>query len=137
MAYGGIIGQSFDDSAIKEYIDQQINELKQQISETSIKIATGSYVGTGTFGESNPTVILSDFQAKAIIILCSENNDGIIAIEGSTKSGFVLRASSNGVTFTSSGGVIAFNEKSISIYANTALLQCNKSGASYSYLIWG
>lgn len=74
MAYGGIIGQSFDDSAIKEYIDQQINELKQQISETSIKIATGSYVGTGRYGASNPTTIIAPFDIKTIIL--SNEDDG-------------------------------------------------------------
>ena len=68
MAYGGIVGQSFDDSVIKEYIDQQINELKQQISETSVKIATGSYVGTGTYGASNKNNVYVGFYPKLFVI---------------------------------------------------------------------
>ena len=68
MAYGGIVGQSFDDSVIKEYIDQQINELKQQISETSVKIATGSYVGTGKYGSSNKNNVYVGFYPKLFIV---------------------------------------------------------------------
>lgn len=38
-------------------------------NSVGIQIATGSYVGTGTYGESNPTEIYCDFPPKFVVIV--------------------------------------------------------------------
>lgn len=55
-------------------VKDALNKLKtfvdtaQTTANGRAQIATGSYTGTGTFGESNPTIITSDFPIKMIAL---------------------------------------------------------------------
>lgn len=48
--------------------DKQIQNLFGSEIEKRSKIASGSYVGTGTFGENSPTVIMCGFKPKIVFI---------------------------------------------------------------------
>ena len=50
------------------------------------KIAYGSYVGTGTSGESNPTSLTFDFEPKLLLLIDSSGNDlPSILLKGGSK----------------------------------------------------
>lgn len=138
MVYGGIIGQSFDDSVIKEYIDQQINELKQQISETSVKIATGSYVGTGKYGKNNPNSLTFDFTPKAVFIFgtkASNDTGSSMMYSWGDDSFTLIYASYSGA---SPSGTASVSGNTMSWYdTSKALSQCNQSSRTYNYLAIG
>ena len=42
----------------------------------SVKIATGSYVGTGTAGESSPNTLTFPFEPKMVVITAENPNNG-------------------------------------------------------------
>ena len=142
MAYGGIVGQSFDDSVIKEYIDQQINELKQQISETSVKIATGSYVGTGVYGtgtvntltfESDPVLLLiagvSSDTTYIAVIMCDANT----GITFSGGQGPWSTWKSAGIWVTKTGSKVDWCAPSDVSASDAPAAQMNLSGIAYTY----
>ena len=145
MAYGGIIGQSFDDSVIKEYIDQQINELKQQISETSVKIATGSYVGTGTYGESNPNSLTFDFEPK-LVIIGLDVNDSNATIRTATFFCFYLPTDYKTYSYRYTNGGSMYNKetyyakldgKTLSWYTSVSVEEQLNFSKTYHYLAIG
>jgi len=43
-------------------------ELWSLITARDLKIATGSYQGTGTYGKSNPNTLTFDFQPKVLLV---------------------------------------------------------------------
>ena len=74
-------GTSFDN--ILPYASQALTlaggggatEIIAQARAGLSQIATGSYVGTGTYGASNPTVITCGFKPKYVVILGKGAND--------------------------------------------------------------
>ena len=137
MAYGGIVGQSFDDNAVKEYIDQQINELKQQISETSVKIVTGSYVGTGTYGEDNPNTLTFDFEPKVVMISRSDGSDshgGILFIHGQLQ---YSQWGTYGGSAYGLSGEIEWEGNSVSWYSDKLSGQFNLANITYFFAAIG
>lgn len=55
------------DAANKGYVDGLVGDINS-VLDSSVKIETGSYVGTGTYGSSNPNSLTFGFQPKIIII---------------------------------------------------------------------
>ena len=98
-----------------------------QVMGFPCQIFTGSYVGTGTFGEENPTEITAPFEPKFAII----SNNGAINAGNSTT---VLYCGQ-----TNDGGIAAIwrDGNSIKYYANNVNSQCNSQGITYRYVILG
>lgn len=48
-------------------VDEALNAIGGALA-LGVQIATGSYVGTGTFGESNPNVLTFDFEPYAVFV---------------------------------------------------------------------
>ncbi len=95
---------------------------------TAPKIATGSYVGTGTYGADNPNSLTFDGIPKMVCVFDStgsgftENGGGFIWIQGNVGS-----ISYNDNKFTQIGNTLSW-------YTDTAQNQLNNSGKTYVYL---
>ena len=62
-------------SQINSGVNNEIQTLASQLGtqiDSKAKIQTGSYVGTGTYGASNPCSLTFDFEPK--IVICSKSN---------------------------------------------------------------
>lgn len=110
------------------------------------KIKTGSYKGTGTYGESNPTKITAGFKPKAAIVCTTiglkpydDETTGdsgwwyasFVWIEGQTVSSVKLASSAAGnLTFHS-------DDDSLRWYSSNARCQLNEQGNSYLFVILG
>ena len=106
----------------------------------TVKIATGSYVGTGTYGSGNPNTLAFPFEFKVLFIAQNWNTDnagwhGTFFINGQTQS--------NGIGYTSSGAesaniTISYPENGISWYSSAnAAYQFNATGYTYYYVAIG
>lgn len=106
------------------------------------KIQTGSYVGTGTSGESNPTRITLPFVPKFIIVCIDDN-----ANEHSTTRRNII-AAFNGVGWAYTGGNdfstsanITFGSNYVEFYStatnssSAANAQLNANGITYRWMI--
>lgn len=87
MAFGAILGQSFETSPVLDNYftkdetltsstaalfglgaDAVPDDVLAYLGKYAPKIATGSYVGTGTAGSSNPNSLTFDFDPQLVII---------------------------------------------------------------------
>ena len=116
------------------------NEVAQALG--SVKVETGEYTGTNTYGESNPTVL--SFSGKPFLVLVlahqdsSENityfnpgngcwgNDSLFWVSGTDKTKVGQSSSSGTVTFIAAGNTLSF-------YASSAQTQMNASNYKYRY----
>lgn len=111
------------------------------------QVATGSYTGTGTYGESNPCSLTFDFAPKIVIITQSSGlypedghwgSDCFIWTYGQTKVYKIAFNITSYITCSLSGNTLSWYHGSQSIDGNKrASGQCNVSGAKYLYLAIG
>lgn len=97
-----------------------------QMCGDGLKLAQGSYSGTGTSGQSNPTPLTAGFQPKLAVILSADGATGVTIL--APASGSTATVGSLTVTFTATG---------LSYWASTPEAQFNTSGTTYSYYIVG
>lgn len=103
---------------------------------TAPKIETGSYVGTGTYGASNPNTLTFGFKPKMVIISVNGTSTygGAIFMYGQTRSSYT------GVAYnveTSYMPILTWNENSVSWYStHRAYYQLNET-YTYNYLAIG
>ena len=104
-----------------------------QVMGFPAQIYMGSYVGTGTYGQSNPNTLTFPFEPK--VILVQEQNTSLMysfyAVKGTQ------RTTTN---YLNSLGDIMLNwdENSVSWYSkNTVDVQLNHSGYNYNYIAIG
>lgn len=120
MAYGGIIGQ----------VAQALG---------SVKVETGSYVGTGTYGSNNPTVLQFDAPVKCLMLSRTsapyqQTNTGMVNYENIItfmfeKDGSFTGAPTDGVTLT-----VTRTGNSVSFYSTNAYNQQNDNQMQYMYV---
>ena len=95
-----------------------------QVIQFPAQICTGSYVGTGTYGVDDPTIIDAPFIPRLVIILYeSEVNSCRIMWIGQNPTDNKVHCALNGTTF--------------SVYAESAGLQANATGITYHYVVIG
>ena len=95
-----------------------------QVTQFPAQICTGSYVGTGTYGMDDPTIIDAPFIPRLVIILYeSEVNSCRIMWIGQNPTDNKVHCALNGTTF--------------SVYAESAGLQANATGITYHYVVIG
>lgn len=105
-----------------------------EVTAFPCQVYTGSYVGTGTYGASNPTTLSFPFEPKMVIIAANAYQGGIThpLIRPDTV-GYVTIAAS-----IYSSMVVSWAGKEISFYdANSAIRQFNNSGTTYYYIALG
>ena len=100
---------------------------------TAARIATGSYTGTGTYGESNPCSLTFDFEPKLVLVQTDSTSGRYILpmIRGVTSTGPVCNASA--VEMVN----ITWADNGVSWYGSSAKYQYNTSGSTYHYIAIG
>lgn len=109
---------------------------------TAPAIETGSYVGTGTYGASNPNSLTFDFEPKVVII-----TPGFVNTDNLDGHGYIFtNGAKNAASFGDySGGSrsyysinITWGQNKITFYAGgNDGAQCNKSNYKYHYIAIG
>ena len=97
-----------------------------QMCGDGLKLAHGSYTGTGTSGSGSPNTLTCGFRPKVATIAAA---DGSAVIR--------LAAPAEGNTATAGGVTATFADSSLSWYADSAAAQLNASGTGYIYEIIG
>lgn len=96
----------------------------------TVKIATGRYKGTGTYGQDNKNTVVAPFQIKMVVVVGEITNtySMLIAINGQSEG----ICNPVGTTLYMSWG-----ENSFSWYTSSAQPQLNQSGFTYRYVLFG
>ena len=132
-----------DFNADNARIDQAVKSLGDAVAALP-RIATGSYVGSGKYGSSNPTSLTFPFAPKLVVILSSDSSyfgptgsaniysSWMIAMPGITKA-YVGYGNSN------AENIVSFSGNTMSWYATSANAggQCNASNTHYYYVALG
>lgn len=127
---GNIYNEQKYETKITDVLGNLIAIPASQIKD-GVKIATGSYTGTGTYGSSNPNSLTFEFEPK-LVLVNGDSQYGLIAIKDCTIS---LASTSNMVQR------IIWNNKTVSWF--TAALnpsgssQYNGAGNTYYYVAIG
>lgn len=97
----------------------------------AVKMETGSYVGTGTSGSSNPNTLTFPFEPQMVFVSSSQR---------SYSTAPMLRNSSRSSTGTSTSNLditVQWTDNGVSWYASTIDHQLNYSGTTYYYIALG
>ena len=96
-----------------------------------VRIATGSYTGTGTYGSRNPNSLTFDFEPKVVFICSGGNVLGEAMIRGAS---YQMTQESN----TMGSNTLTWSGNSLSWYSErNANHQYNSSGMTYYYIAIG
>ena len=111
----------------------------QSLGSGFAKIQTGSYVGTGTYGASNPCSLTFDFAPECISISGWKNSSTQI-INVQSFFSYLMQNQAQRITWRYSTNEsyitnIVFNSKIITWYADSNLNQFNKSNETYYYFV--
>lgn len=117
-------------------IDEKVKAALDDIGDLQseqVRIATGSYVGTGTYGDSNPCSLTFPFVPRLLII-----SEGQISADYLSVGDHMIW---KGEQVDSALFTIRLTDKTLSWYTNEFGLgaegQLNKSGVTYSYFSLG
>lgn len=113
-----------------------------------VKIATGSYVGTGKYGSSNPNSLTFDFEPKIVMISSAEHNDYFaifpcFSLPASYPSniGYGWSGLWNGTLTSLQDNYAKLLDNTLSWYyagsSSAAIHQLNYSNTTYTYLVIG
>lgn len=121
---------------------QMSNKANKDLSNVSIddlhskgvaRMAFGTYVGTGTYGESNRTTLNFDFAPKLLIVGSNPTSVMMVISYYDVNIGYDVHNSSGGFLFTN----MVWGENSVSWYSKNASEQANVSGNTYTYICIG
>lgn len=129
-------------SAVPNEVFARLKSLLDAVStqvSTKAEVTFGTYVGTGTYGSSNPTKITFPFSPRFVFISGDRSErKTMMAVYGSNLS-IVLESSTYAVIPHFQN--ISWSEKSISFYLDGATdvsaYQLNKKGQTYAYIAIG
>lgn len=128
---------AYPDSGISGGYEYEYLGIPFDNSVTAPKIETGSYVGTGTYGQANPNTLTFDFVPALVVIVevsVSSLYPGIVFVNGQTECSGI---GSNSNYVDSYGITISWTGKTVSWYASKDGTQLNKSGTLYRYFAIG
>lgn len=114
-----------------EKLLEAIAEAKAQALDEGVKIETGSYVGTGTYGEGNPNSLTFEFVPTLVMVYdASSPNIKTELINGNPVATSTQSGASNGVAIWSDKTVEWYNNRSEGY-------QMNYAGSEYIYIAIG
>ena len=122
------------DTAASAKAVKTVNDIVSGLALSGCKIATGSYVGNGKKGSSNPNTLSFDFQPKLIVITgdVKHNYIPLVFIRGCST---VYTSSNDNASIA-----ITWSDNGVSWYATSTMyddVQFNMQGAVYSYAAIG
>ena len=122
---------TYPDSGIQDGYEYQFLDIPFNNAVNGAKIATGSYVGTGTYGASNPNTLTFEFEPKIIII---GNDRGGVYINFY----FWGAVGMNGANNFAAENIVSTSNFTISWYHPSDVSgQLNASGITYNYIAIG
>nr|DAF98439.1 MAG TPA: hypothetical protein [Siphoviridae sp. ctwfx1] len=99
-----------------------------------VRIATGSYTGTGTYGSSNPNSLTFSFPPEFLVVSPNQESYRLFLVRGMTKSNTSPTGGSDGNV------AVAWDGSTVSWYGDStgdAYLQLNRRGTPYFYFAIG
>lgn len=126
-------------SAVPDDVLTKIFNLIDTLETNSVKITAGSYVGTGTAGQSHPNTLTFGFSPKLVIIRYSDANNpkGFTAVYGNTA---VICDGDQNYNMVA----LSWGSNSLSWYATDSVsssdkpyYQMNREGFTYYYIAIG
>ena len=129
---------AYPDSGITGGYEYQYLGVPFENAVTAVQIATGSYVGTGTYGASNPNSLTFDFVPKLVIVSGQGNSSnygaGFIYCWGSKKYTLIYAEYSG----ARPSCVVSLADKTMNWYDTKGnYYQCNDSGHVFNYIAIG
>lgn len=96
----------------------------------TVKIATGSYTGTGTYGADNPNTLTLPFEPKVLIVSAM--------MDAQTGHTAWIYGDSSGAVNSSYAVILSWDNNTVSWYSpNSASYQLNGNALSYQYVAIG
>ena len=134
IATGTNVKEALDSlKSVDDGLQETIDTLTSTVSGKA-QIVTGSYVGTGTSGSSNPNSLTFDSNPSFLIVYLS----GIAIGNGYFFNCFFWVPGTSSIEINGSGSTYTarFSQSGnqISWYANNAGPQLNQSGTTYNYI---
>ena len=123
-------------AAFNERFQQAIDEAVSR----GVKIEVGSYVGTGTYGSSNPNSLTFEFEPRLVVIVGAMYSDGTYVYTLTLVNPLTV-ASAHVGSGNKTGCLVTWSGKSVSWYNNGSSgqdgNQLNYSGKTYCYVALG
>lgn len=123
--------------------NEKFQECIQEAIEGGTEIFTGSYEGTGTYGENNPNTLTFPFKPKIWWIFCysqdltSQFNYKLIGINGLGMGFPIPWLEDDTYQIESYGRPMTMNGTTVSWVSVSAAGQCNEIGYTYYYIAIG
>lgn len=100
---------------------KDFNTLLEETEAASLKIESGSYSGSGVYGQYNPNTISTSFLPKMFTITDATGSSSLVWTGSPSVNGITINATSSGITW----------------YGSSASNQFNSSGQTYYYTVIG
>lgn len=137
-----------DDGNVGETYYKYVGVPYENFTHMPVKIEAGSYVGTGTYGSSNPNTLTFSFAPKLVVISGTATNqftDSLALISGNTKTGAMGYNNLSSGSGVFAGGIrVSWNKNSVSWYVDdisnsnfSEHIQKNLEGQEYYYVALG
>jgi hypothetical protein len=134
-------GNTYDEQEYAQIITDILGN--KLLDVPGVQISTGSYIGTGTYGSSNPITLTFNFEPKLLIVY--PTNQGLLPHSnyGVWEKGCFLWGSKQTRTAIYSSGTqslfvtFTVNGNTISWYSTSMNTQCNVTDTEYCYIAIG
>ena len=100
---------------------KDINTLLEETEAASLKIESGSYSGSGVYGQYNPNTISTSFLPKMFTVTDATGSSSLVWTGSPSVNNIVINATSSGISW----------------YGTSATNQFNSSGQTYYYTVIG
>jgi hypothetical protein len=120
-----------------------LNVIPYWAKEAGVRIATGSYVGTGSYGASNPNSLTFGFEPKLVMLTVQKNagsGDMFLPMGGWWQAGFLWHTgtAASRIDGTSNMTYFNVNKNTLSWYSTVSpRAQLNDSSRTYEYVAIG
>lgn len=132
---GNIYTEQEYETKITDVLGNLISIPADQIKD-GVKIATGSYTGTGTYGPSNPNSLTFEFVPK-LVIVSTDSSLHPYNSPGSWAWSFIYSYGAITTYVTSSMVYFALEDKTLKWYSESVNAQLNGSGTVYFFVAIG
>ena len=107
-------------------------------ANTKAKIATGSYIGTGTYGRSNPNSLTFDFEPKFVAVFGTSDSFQLFLLNGASYAFSVRKENSNTDNSAKTSPItVSFSGNSVSWYSKNSNIYQGNYTMSHNYIAIG
>lgn len=125
---------AYPDSGTQDGYEYEYLGIPFDNAVTAPKIETGSYVGTGTYGASNPNTLTFGFSPKVIFIYTNNSSEVAILLKDQT----IARNNQQGTSSAQLLRGITWTGNTVSWYnSDSADQQRNEANKQYTYIVIG